>query len=539
MTAHDDLRYIATGFWEGTEMAGAKETVNLDALIERADFELEEKGAAAGRMGSELTLTTLTPEDRLAVLRKPDFQRETSGWSPNIVADFIESVANADVVPALIIWRSPTSGKQFVIDGAHRLSAIAAWVNNDYGDGGISEAFYGKENISEHQRQVAKKTRDLVEDQVGRYHDLIEYARKLRAAPTQRVERFASNIHAVPLYVQQIPGDAGAAEKSYKRINSTAVAINRQELFLIDSRHYPAGIATRAILRAGTGYEYWWRFPDPTKSDIKSTAALIYEQLIKPITEYPLKALDLPSPKGGYGANSLRTILDLVTILNPQKRNMEKDLDGTETLKLLEHVRRSTERVFGKSHSGSLALHPALYCYDISGKFVGKAFIGAIEFVRELERRNLFYAFTEVRGRFEDFLIRYPHLMTQIGKTQGSGGRRGVPAVVALYNTLFDGLRQGKSEAEIIATIKESKALSFLDWNEPIENDAGKRFTDADKATALIKTALAREICDECGGRMYIKDRSFDHRERLADGGRSVASNAALTHPYCNSGYKE
>jgi len=519
--------------------SAAGDKVNLDALILKADFELEEQGAPAGRMGSELTLTTLTPEDRLAVLRKPDFQRETSGWSPKIVADFIESVANADVVPALIIWRSPTSGKQFVIDGAHRLSAIAAWVNDDYGDGEISKTFYGEEGISDDQRKIAKKTRELVEEQVGRYKDLSDFARKIKAHPTQREERFASNIHAVPLFIQQIHGDAGAAEKSYKRINSTAVAINQQELFLIDSRHYPAGIATRAILRAGTGYEYWWRFPDPTKSEIKSTAASIYEQLIKPITEYPLKALDLPSPKGGYGASSLRTILDLVTILNPRKRHVDKDLDGAETLKLLEHVRRSTERVFGKSHSGSLALHPALYCYDIGGKFVGKAFIGAIEFVRELERRDLFYKFTSVRGNFEDFLIRHPHLMSQIGKSQGSGGRRGVPAVVALYNTLFDGLRQGKSEPEIIQIIKESKALSFLDWNEPVETDAGNRFTDADKATALLKTALARDICTECGGRMYIKDRSFDHDKRLADGGKSVASNAVLLHPYCNTGYKE
>ncbi len=515
------------------------EKVNLDALIMRADFELEEKGASAGRMGSELPLTSLTPGDRLAVLRKPDFQRETSGWSPKIVADFIESVANADVVPALIIWRSPTSGMQFVIDGAHRLSALAAWVNNDYGDGVISKEFYGEANIPETQIQIARETRKLVEDQVARYDNLIDYARKIRPAPTSREERFASNIHAVPLFLQQILGDAVAAEKSYIRINSTAVAINDQERALIDSRHYPAGIATRAILRAGTGYEYWWRFPEPTKSDIKNTAASIYEQVIKPITEYPLKALDLPSPRGGYGANSLRTILDLVTILNPRKGAAERDLDGAETLHLLEHVRRSTERVYGKSHSGSLALHPALYCYDIRGKFIGKAFIGAIQFVRELERRDLFYTFTSVRGSFEDFLIRYPHLMTQIGKTQGSGGRRGVPAVVALYTELFEGLRKGKTEAEIIEGMKLSKALIFLDWNEPVEDDAGRRFTDADKATVIIKTALSRDICPECGGRMHIKDRSFDHVERLTDGGKSVASNGGLIHPYCNSGYKE
>lgn len=515
------------------------DTVNLDALIPRADFDLEEKGGAAARMGNERTLTSLTPDEGLAILRKPDFQRETSSWSPKIVADFIESVANADVVPALIIWRSPTSGKQFVIDGAHRLSAIAAWVNNDYGDGPISIDFYGEDGISDNQKEVARKTRTMVEEQVGSYADLVAYARGHKQAPTPQKARFASNIHSVPLVVQPVQGDAVAAEKSYKRIDSTAVEISPQELFLIDSRNYPAGIATRALLRAGTGYEYWSRFAEPTRSDIKNTAALIYDQLIKPITEYPLVALDLPTPKRGYGANSLSTILDLVTVLHTKPaKGAQADLDGQETLRLLEHIRHSTERVFGRSHSGSLALHPALYCY-IRGKFVGKAYIGAIEFVRDLEKRDKFYEFTEHRRAFEDFLIRYPYVMTQIGTTQGSGGRRGVPAVKALYMSLFDGLRHGKSEPEIIAGMKATKALDFLDWTAPAETDSGRRFSDADKASALISEALRRDVCPECGGRMWIKDRSFDHAERLVDGGRSTASNAALMHPYCNTGYKE
>jgi hypothetical protein len=38
--------------------------------------------------------------------------------------------------------------------------------------------------------------------------------------------------------------------------------------------------------------------------------------------------------------------------------------------------------------------------------------------------------------------------MRQIGRSQGSGGRRGVPAIKALYISLFDGLRTGKSEGE-------------------------------------------------------------------------------------------
>jgi hypothetical protein len=202
-------------------------------------------------------------------------------------------------------------------------------------------------------------------------------------------------------------------------------------------------------------------------------------------------------------------------------------------------VRKSTERVYGKVHIGSLALHPALYCYDFKGKFVGKAFIGAILFVRELETKNMFFEFTKHRKRFEDFLINYPQLIAQIGGAHGSGGRRGVSAVNALYWSIFTGLRDNESENKIIDNIKNDKALSFLDWNEPSETDSGRKFSDTDKATALIRAALDKDICPECGGRLYIKDRSFDHKERRADGGKSVARNVGLTHPYCNTGYKE
>lgn len=518
------------------------ETVNLDALIRREDFESEAENLSnAGKLGRELYLTSLTSEDRLGTMRKPDFQRETSSWSPDIIATFIESVASGDVIPSLIMWRSPTTGKTFIIDGAHRASALVAWIEDDYGDGDLTKEFYG-EDLPREQVEAARRTREIVDGRVGKFKELLSFNRS-NDAPTAQKQRYAANITSIPLYVQPVEGDAAAAEKSFKRINQTAVGISREEERLIDSRRYPTGIATRALMRAGAGYEYWSRFEETIRNDIKSTAATIHEQLIRPITEYPLLALDLPAPSRTT-ASSLNTILDLVEILNARPRGARKsapepDTDGSGTLAHLEQVRRATERVFGRAHRGSLALHPALYCYDIRGKFVGKAFIGAIEFVRDLEKRDKFYEFTKNREAFENFLISRPHLMTQIGKTQGSGGRRGVPAVVALYTSLFEGLRRGKTEDEIIRSMQDDRALSFLDWTVPAETNSGDRFSDADKAGILITTALSRDICPECRGRLYIKDRGFDHDTRLADGGKSSADNGQLIHPYCNTGYKE
>ena len=59
----------------------------------------------------------------------------------------------------------------FVIDGAHRLSALASWVNNDYGDGEVSKQFYGK--IEDEQLSIAEKTRTLIRKRIGPYSDYL------------------------------------------------------------------------------------------------------------------------------------------------------------------------------------------------------------------------------------------------------------------------------------------------------------------------------------------------------------------------------
>src|SRR5215207_8830261 len=94
----------------------------------------------------------------LQLLRKPDFQRETNHWSPEQISTFVASFLDNEVIPSLILWKSPTF--IFVIDGGHRLSALRAWMMDDYGDSAISSAFY-KGAIPDDQKNVAKRTRTL------------------------------------------------------------------------------------------------------------------------------------------------------------------------------------------------------------------------------------------------------------------------------------------------------------------------------------------------------------------------------------------
>lgn len=56
--------------------------VNLDALIPREDFEVDEQGTPAVPTQT-LQIRNLESADFFYnVLRKPDFQRETSDWGP-------------------------------------------------------------------------------------------------------------------------------------------------------------------------------------------------------------------------------------------------------------------------------------------------------------------------------------------------------------------------------------------------------------------------------------------------------------------------
>ncbi|MEP6556546.1 MAG: DUF262 domain-containing protein, partial [Ferruginibacter sp.] len=96
--------------------------INLDALIQREDFEVQDT-INPGKKKETISIEDLkTDSFFFSNIRKPDFQRETNEWDSKKIADFIESFLDGDLIPALILWRSP-SGYVFVIDGSHRLSS--------------------------------------------------------------------------------------------------------------------------------------------------------------------------------------------------------------------------------------------------------------------------------------------------------------------------------------------------------------------------------------------------------------------------------
>ncbi|RYF51558.1 MAG: HNH endonuclease [Cytophagaceae bacterium] len=515
--------------------------VNLDAMIHREDFEVGEEEAQADRLGKELKLGELISSGiTFNTLRKPDFQRETASWSPDRIAEFVKSFVDGDLIPALIMWRSPRTGNNFVIDGAHRLSSLIAWVHDDYGDTLLSRPFFNG-MIEPAQIKAARRTRELIDAEVGAYRDLARYPAKPDSAPNAEALKRARNMGSFTITLQWVQGGAQMAEKSFFRINQSAAEIDPTELALIKARRKPTAIATRALIRAGTGHKYWSGFAPATQDGIEQLAKEVYEDLFRPIVDYPIKTLDLPAAGTAYTADSVKMVFDLVNYLVAPSApgELADDSDGSETLRYLRSIRRSASRVFGKA-PGSLGLHPGIFCYSVTGKFQPTAFIATIAFVRELDERAEFPRFTKVRGTFERFLRSHLYFLNQIGSAKGSG-TRSLPTVLTLYRRLMEACEQpSNDDANILAYLQLSDGLGFL--QEPTDEDRkyGRNFTRETKSAIFLKEALARcPRCEICDGLLHFKAISFDHDVRREDGGMGDPDNGHLTHPYCNTGFKE
>ena len=71
------------------------------------------------------------------------------------------------------------------------------------------------------------------------------------------------------------------------------------------------------------------------------------------------------------------------------------------------------------------------------------------------------------------------------------------------------------------------------------EDEIGESFNANRKSETYISTALKSVVrCGICGGVVHVNSTSVDHIVRKRDGGLGSAENGQITHPYCNTGYK-
>lgn len=356
--------------------------VNLDALIKREDLFKSESDTVEIKSTEDFTRLKigsdlLTTSFFFKTLRKADFQRVTSEWKPERVHGLIKSFIKGDIIPACILWN--WNGFNYIIDGGHRLSALIAWIEDDYGDGAISIPYFGNENITDAQKKNAKRTRDLINNdpEIGAFKKLEHALNNSKDVPADDFRRASDIITLRNIQAQYIKANSSEeAEMSFFRINGEATPIDETETIILKSRKKPNGIAARAILHGGSAHKYWKGFKDETRKEIEEVAIATNKFLFDP----PLdpSATKFPCAGDRYSNQSLEIVFGIVNMINGldeinSKRGSflkkeaneippESDEMGVDTLHYLNKVKRIISIVAGNAKLPiSLGLSPVIY----------------------------------------------------------------------------------------------------------------------------------------------------------------------------------
>ena len=447
--------------------------VNLDALIVREDFESSSDAA----LGNEPVFKVEELERArlyFSVLRKPDFQRETNNWSSEMIVEFVRSFLDSELIPSIIMWHSKETGKVFIIDGAHRVSALIAWVNDDYGDGPISRDFVGHK-VEAAVVKLHNQTKALMEQRIGSYKRLHYVGLHENEAENELMLRRARAIATRQPPIQKVDGNAEIAETSFLKINGNPATIDLTELDVIRARKKPNTIATRAVIRAGTGYKYWKKFSPEKRAEIEALAQSTYSDLFGQIVEIGAQSPDVPRAGQPYSDEAFKMILDMVNIFNNvtpamwRQQNQRKpssvppladDPDGTLTVEFLQKIKSVANLVAGNEYAKSFGFDQAVYCWGATGKFHPAAFLASLKFAQEMSARRK--EFTDVRKDFEEFLVRNKSFINQLGHSKGSRTRP-LESLLTMHRIVLESMLAGlRNDAEIIERLRANPSLKDL-----------------------------------------------------------------------------
>jgi hypothetical protein len=513
--------------------------VNLDAMIQREDLAREIGDESAPEIIRELKIGDLLQDAPIRrLLRKPDFQRETNHWKPDQVLRLLTSFIDGDVIPAIILWRS--TNYVFVIDGAHRLSALCAWISDDYGEGPISKSFYGGE-IAKEQQRIGERMRSTVNRQIGSFAALNSLVGKRAEGDASRR---AGGMFIRPIYLQQVVGTAKVAEDSFFAINTQGTPLDDTETLLIKARQKPVAIGARAIIRSGTGHAYWSSFSQKNQQKVVVLAADLHQIIFEPQITRPLKTLNVPHGGPSSPVDALAVLIDFLTVANStsatkfdEPMSYPDDDTGDKTIEVLESGLKIASRVTGNSPQ-SLGLHPAVYFMTEQGKHSRFLFLGMTATIAEKLRNNdggWFLKFTTARKAIEAFLIEHKSLIGVILQNLAKPAR--TPKMRDMFNFMVTTANAGQEITPQALITHLALSARIYDVIAPSRSVA---FTDDTKSTIFYREAIKREHhCPICGGLLDItKSVSYDHVTPRRESGLGTVENGQMVHPYCNTAVK-
>ena len=131
-------------------------------------------------------------------------------------------------------------------------------------------------------------------------------------------------------------------------------------------------------------------------------------------------------------------------------------------------------------------------------------------------------------------------LMNQVIRKFGTK-EFGAKHLTAFYRDTLNLLVAGATAANVAKKLAEKSEYSYLQPEKsPYGGVSPTKFSTQVKSGLVVQELLAKtHRCPICSALVPHQAISVDHIERKQDQGPSLASNAQITHPYCNTGYKE
>ena len=353
-------------------------------------------------------------------------------------------------------------------------------------------------------------------------------------------------MHARPIYLQTVVGDAKVAEDSFFAINSQGTPLDETETYLIKNRYTPVSIGARAVIRAGAGHAYWSSFSAPNQAKVVTCAEELHELLFEPEVATPLKTLDLPLGGSKSPVDALAVLIDFLAICDapmnhkvtpPDASVFGKDDTGDKTIEVLRSGLKIAHRIVGNSPQ-SLGLHPAVYFSNDKGKHSRFLFLGMCALLSERLDANdggWFKRFTLARKNVESFLLGNKSVIGIV--LQNLSKRTRIPKMREMFRYLVDQGVDGRTPDAVEVFEHIGMTGKIVDLTARTQSAV---FSDDTKSQIYYRQAVQSALtCPICGGLLDTsKSVSYDHITPVREKGLGTAENGQLVHPYCNSAIK-
>ncbi|KAJ74309.1 hypothetical protein M222_1558 [Enterococcus faecalis AZ19] len=336
-------------------------------------------------------------------LKKPYFQRDTNEWTVERVEKLLNTFLEDGLIPAIILWET-NDGDILIIDGAHRISSLIAWVNNDFGRVNVSST------------NTHHEISDYFNSKIGNYEEI-------KRSKEEKYKNVKQIIAKKSVPIQWVTGDYEKVKESFIRINEQGVTLSNDEKELIQKDKLPTSKLARAILSHGTGQSS----KNQTENSKTIFEYFFTPTLIRDNVFYPM-----------FGAMDEDFVISKVfNVLKIIDESYDEDVDLSE--RVLEFARFSQDY---------LQISNKVYFYGANQHYKNSSLFGFSSFILELMRDNeLLQKYLKHRGKFEDFLTENERFVQTISRKRRQSSKA-VTDILMYYKTVLESI--SKKDEEII-----------------------------------------------------------------------------------------